>query len=210
MTFITVINILLYAKFFQSKNSANAKQYFLLQTVLPITAVKRVGYWLVKIRIHLVVRIQEIQFDTSNVDTPHVCVNQIIHIRHVNNQRITVGIQLTLNGQGIEVLRLIVGYLLPVHTERLLEISVPVKEAYSAHINITVGSFFQIIAGKHSKSARIYLKHLVNAVFHAEVSNGRTFLVRLYIHVFSELRIYILHIFHYGFVTHYFLLAVIA
>ena len=40
MTFVTVIYLLLYTQLLQSKNSANAQQDLLFQTVLPVATIK--------------------------------------------------------------------------------------------------------------------------------------------------------------------------
>ena len=134
----------------------------------------------------------------------------VVHVGHVDHKGIAVGVKLALDRERVEVLCLVVGYLRAVHAEALLEIAESVEEAYSTHIDIAVGSLFQIVAGQHAETARIDLEHLVQTVLHAEISHGGTAGIRFHIHIGTEFGIYLLHIFHYLLVGLKLLLAVIA
>ena len=123
MSLIAVVYLLLYAKLLQGEHTTNTKQYLLLQTVFPVTTIKGVSYWLVKLRVHLVICIKEIQFHATHIHTPYVCVNEIVHVWHINNKRITVLVKLSYNWQRVEVLGIIVCNLLSVDAQTLLEIS---------------------------------------------------------------------------------------
>ena len=65
-------------------------------------------------------------------------------------------------------------------------------ETYGTQVYVAVGSLFQIVAGKYAQTTGIYLKYMIQTVFHTEICNGRTIAVGFYIHVIAELGIYIL------------------
>ena len=73
------------------------------------------------------------------------------------------------------------------------EITVTVQETYGTQVYVAVGSLFQIVAGKYAQTTGIYLKYMIQTVFHTEICNGRTIAVGFYIHVIAELGIYIFH-----------------
>ena len=155
MTLVAVVDVLLDTEFLQQQHTTNTEQDLLLQAVLPVAAVEGVRDGLVELRVELVVGVEQIKLHTAHVDTPHVCVNIIVCVRHIDDERIAVLIELALNGQGVEVLRLVVGNLLAVHREALGEVSKTIHETYGTHVDIRVGGLFHIVAGKHAQTARI-------------------------------------------------------
>ena len=204
-----MIDVFLYTKFLECKNTTDTKQNLLFQTVFIVSAIQRVCYRLVKLRVQLVICIEQIEFDTADIDSPHVSMDLIIHIRNIHYKRITVGISLAHDRQRLKVLSLIFCYLLAIHIERLDEVSVTVKETDSAHINIAVGCLFQIISGKHTETSGIYLKNVAQSIFHTEICHRRTCMIRLDIHIFAEFLIYTFHTTHYRTVLYNSFLAVV-
>ena len=90
MTLVAMINIFLDTKFLECKYTTNTKQNFLLQTVFPVTSIQRMGNTAIKLRVHLVVSIQQIKLDSSNVNTPNISMNMVVHIRNIHNHWCTV------------------------------------------------------------------------------------------------------------------------
>ena len=133
----------------------------------------------------------------------------IVHIRNINDQRVAISIELTLNRQRVEVLGLVVGNLLTVHRKALSEIAETIEETYCAHVYIRIGSLFHIVAGKHAQATRVNLKGRMNAILHAEISNRRTSIVRSNVHIGTELSTYILDELHECLIFKYFFLALI-
>ena len=131
------------------------------------------GDGFVELRVHLIVGIQQVERNTSYIHTPYISMNLVIHVRHIYDEMVAVGIELSLDRQRIEVLGLVVGNLLSVHAERLLEIAKSVEESHCTHIDIAVGSLLQVIAGKHTQTAGVNLQHLIETILHAEISHGR-------------------------------------
>ena len=208
VTLITMIDILLDAQLLQQQHTADTEQNLLLETVFPVTAVKSVGNGLVELGVHFVVGIKEIQFHATHIYTPHISVHLIVVVRHVNHQRITVLVKLTLNGQRTEVLRLVVGNLLAVHRQALGEVTETIEETYGAHVHIGVGCLLDIVTGKHTQTAAVNFQGRVNTVLHAEVSHGRTGAVGLYRYILTEGVVNLVDALHQGLIFQNLLLAV--
>ena len=120
----------------------------------------------------------------------------IVDVGHVDDHRCAVFVHLLLNGKRAEVLCLVVGYLLSVHGEALREIAEAIQETYGTHIDVGVGSLFYVVAGQHAETAAIDFQGRMDAVLHAEVGYGGTFLVWLHVHVVAELRVNVVNALH--------------
>ena len=151
------------------------------------------GYRPVEFRIHIVIGIQKIQFNTSYIHSPYGSIYLIIQIRYFYNHWIAIGIQLTLNRQAAEILCLVICNLLPIHGQSLRKITITIKETDRTHVYVAIGSLFQIVAGQYPQATGIYLQHVVQTVLHTEIGYRRTCLVRLHVHVFTESGIYVVH-----------------
>lgn len=138
MALVTVIERLLDAKLLKHQHAAHAKKDLLLQAVLPVTTIKRVGDRTVKLRVHVVVGIEQIKLDTTDVDLPYKCMHLIIYVRHVNNHLVAVLVEYTLYRQAVEVLCVVLGDLLTIHAQALCEIAVTIQEAYATEVHIGV------------------------------------------------------------------------
>ena len=185
MTFVAVVHVFLDAQFLQGQHTADTEQDLLFQTVFPVTAIELVSDGAVELAVHLVVGVQQVEGHTAYVHAPYVRMHEVVQIGHVYHKLVSVFVQHAVEGQLSEVLSLIVGNLLSVHREGLREVAVKVY--------VAVGSLFQIITGQYAQTTGIYLEYLVQTIFHTEIGNGRTFLVRLYIHVCLELGIHGIH-----------------
>ncbi len=193
MTLVAVIDILLDTQLLQSQHTSDTEQNLLLQTVLPVTTIERVSDRLVVLRVHVIVSIEEIQLNTPHVYLPYISMYHVVGVRHVHNHRVAVLVKYTLNGQGVKVLGIVVGNLLTVHAQRLLEVTKAIEETYGAEIHVAVRSLLQIIAGKHTKTTGVDFQNLVQTILHAEVSYRWTLGIRLHVHVFTEHLIDFLH-----------------
>ena len=196
-----MVDIFLDTQLLQCQNTTDTKQDFLLQTIFPVATIKLVSDGTVEFAVHFVVRIQQVKRDASNVYAPYVSVYKVVQIRNVYHYLIAVLIQHTVDRQLTEVLSFVVGNLLTIHRESLCEVAIAIQETDCTKVNIAIGSLFQVVAGKDTQTTGIYLKYLVQTIFHAEISNRRTFLVRFHIHVCSELRIHVVHSLQNNFVV---------
>ena len=174
MSFVAMVYILFDTEFLKHKNATNTQKILLLQTVFPITAIKRLCNIAVELGIHVVVGIEQIQCNSTNIYFPDISINSVIWERHFYNLLFPVFVEHFLNRQVFEILGFIVGYLLAVHGKALVEITVTIQETDSTHVNVRVGSLLDVIACQYTQAARIYLQYVRKTVFHAEVCNRRT------------------------------------
>ena len=158
VTFVAVIDILLDTEFLQQQNTTDTEQNLLLQTVLPVTTIEAVGDRLVKIRVHLVISIQQVEFYATYIDTPYTGMNLIVGVRNINHHRIAVLVELALNRQRTEVLALVVGNLLTIDRQTLCEVTKTIEETHCTHIDIGIGSLLHIVTCQHSQTAGINLQ----------------------------------------------------
>ena len=210
VTLVAMVDVFLDAQLLEHEHTTDTEQDLLLQTVLPVATIERVGDGAVKLRVHLVVGVEQVELHTTNVNLPNVSMNLIVHVRHIHNNGVAVLIEHALDGQRVEVLCVIVGYLLSVHAERLLEVAVAIEEADGTHVDVAVRSLLYIVAGEHAETARIDLQHLVDSILHAEVGNRSTFLVGLNVHVGAEHLVNVLNALHDGLVLNDSFLALVA
>ena len=152
VSLVTVVDILLDAQLLQQQHTTDTQQNLLLQAVLPVATIQAVGDRLVKLRVHIVVGIQQIQLYTTHVYTPNISVNLVVSVRHINNHRVTILIQLTLDRQRAKVLCLVVGHLLSLHREALCKVTKAVQETNGTHINIRVRSLLHVVTSQHTQS----------------------------------------------------------
>ena len=138
VAFVAVVNVFLDTELLEHEHTADAKEDLLLQAVFPIATIKGVGDGLVKLRVHVIVGVEQIELHTTYVDLPHKGMDLIVHVGHVDDNLVAVLIEHTLDRKRIEILGIIVGNLLSVHAERLLEVAIAIKEANGAHVHIAV------------------------------------------------------------------------
>ena len=152
MTLVAMVNILLDAEFLQQQHTSDAEQNLLFQTVLPVTAIEAVGDGLVEVGVHLIVGIEQIEFHTTHIYTPDIGMHLVVGVRHVDDERITLTVELALDGQIVEILRLVVSNLLSVHRQALCEITETIEETDGTHIDVGVGSLLHVVTGKHTQT----------------------------------------------------------
>ncbi len=150
MAFVGMIYLGMYAEFLECEDTADTEQIFLLDTVLPVAAIELVGDGTVKLTVHVEVSVEQIQAHAPDIDTPNVAVDYAVMIRYLQYHGMAVLFGYLLDGELVEVLRLIVGNLLTVYTECLCEIAVTVKESDGSHVDARVGCFFYVVACEHT------------------------------------------------------------
>ena len=115
VSFVTMINVFFDAQCFQCQDTTDTQQDFLFQTVFPVATIKLVSNRTVEFAVHFIIRIQQIERNTSNVYTPYKSMNKIIQIRNIYNHLIAILVHHSLDGQLTEVLSFVVGNLLAIH-----------------------------------------------------------------------------------------------
>ena len=193
MAFIAVVDILFDTQLFESEHTADTEQVFLLDAVFPVATIERVGNAAVKLRVHFVVRIEQVERDAAHVGTPQRSMNGEVGVGNINHHLVAVRVGYALNGQTVEVLRFVVGNLLTVHREGLGKVTVTVKETYGHHVDIAVRSLFQVVAGQDAQTAGVDFQYVAQAILHTEVSHRGTLGVGLHIHILAEVAIHLVH-----------------
>ena len=153
MSFVAVIDIFLDTQLLQCQDTTDTQQDFLFQTVFPVATIKLMSNRTIELAIHFVVRIKQIQRNTTYVYSPYISMYIIVEIRYIDNYLLTVFIEHTVDRQLAEVLCLVIGNLLAVHRQCLSEIAITIEETYRAQVDIAVRSFLQIVAGQYTQTA---------------------------------------------------------
>ena len=164
----------------------------------------------VKLRVHIIVSIEQIELDTANVYLPNISMYLIVHIGYVYHNRVAILVQNALNRKRIEVLGVVFGNLLAIHTQTLSEVAEAIEETDCTEVNITVRCLLEVVTSQHTETTGVNLEHLVETIFHTEISYRRTIGIGLDVHVGRKLRIYILDFLHQLCIVHDFDLAIIA
>ena len=84
VSFITMINVFFDAQCFQCQDTTDTQQDFLFQTVFPVATIKLVSNRTVEFAVHFIIRIQQIQRNTSYVYAPYVSMHIIVQIRNIH------------------------------------------------------------------------------------------------------------------------------
>ena len=95
VSLVAMIDILLDAKTLQQQHTTDTEQDLLLQTVLPVATIESVGDRLVVLRVEFVVCVEQIQTHTTNIHTPYSSMYVVVHIWHLDEERVAILIQLT-------------------------------------------------------------------------------------------------------------------
>ena len=194
VAFVAVVNVLGDAQLLEGEHTTDTEQVFLLQTVFPVATIEGVGDTAVVLRVHFVVRVKQVELDTTHVHLPEGGIDGEVGVGHFHDNLIAVGIEHALNGQTVEILRFVVGNLLAVHRERLGEVTIAIEETNGAHVYVGVGSLLEVVASEHAETARVNLEDVVETVLHAEVGHRRTLVVGLFVHVLAEGGVHFVHL----------------
>ena len=152
MTLVAVVDVLLDAELLECEDTTDTEENLLLQAVLVVATVEGVCDRLVELRVKLVVGVEEVELDAAYVHHPYIGVNLIVHVRHVDNHWLAVLVEHALYRERVEVLCVVLGNLLTVHRESLLEVAIAIEETYTAHVNVGVGSLLHVVAGEHTET----------------------------------------------------------
>ena len=135
------------------------------------------------------VGVHQIKGHAADAHLPDVRINRTAGVRHFEYEGLIRALHHLLQRQGGEVLRLIVGYLLAVHGQRLSEITIAVEEADGREIHVAVAGLLQVVTGQHTEATGVDLEHVRQAVFHAEIGDRGFRRVGRFGHVILELLI---------------------
>ena len=186
MTLVAVVNLSLDTQFLEHEHTTDTEHIFLLDAILPVTAIELVSDRAVKITVLVEVGIEQVKIHTSHVNFPDVGINHAPGIRHLENHLLSIFINHWFNGKVIEILRLVIGYLLSIHREGLGEIAIAIKETNSGHIDAAVTCLLDIVTGEDTQATRVYLESVAQSILHAEIGHRGDILAHGLAHIFLE------------------------
>jgi hypothetical protein len=193
---VAMVDILLDTEFLEGEHTTDTEHDLLLETVLIIATIELVGDRTIPLGVEFIIGIEQIEVHTTYSHLPEVSLDDTIGIGHLDNH---IGAILFLDlgdGEVSEVLRLVVSDLLPLGRERLGEITIAIEEADGGHIDIAVGSLFDIVTGEDTETTGIDLEDMGETILHGEISDRRFFLVLGSVHVCTELIVGLVELLH--------------
>ena len=172
MSLVKVVDVGGQAHFLDGAHPADAQKDLLLKAVFIVASVKLVGKGAVLRIIVFVVGVQQIQFDATDGQAPHLGLDHPALDADGHLQPVAVFAADGLDWQLGELLGGVVVELIAVHAQPLVEVAVAVQQADPEKIDVAVAGFFQIVTGQDAQAATVQLEADVQAVLHAEVSHA--------------------------------------
>ena len=132
-----------------------------------------IGHLAVLGTVRLVVGVHEIQVGTAYFHLPQAGGDWSSRESHAGGHPVSIFVHDRGRGDLHEVLRIVVRDLVALAGNHLGEIAVAIQEAHGDQVHVHVGSLLQVVAGQDAETAGIDLQGGVQAVFHAEIGDGR-------------------------------------
>ena len=187
VTLIVVVDAGRQAQRTQGAHATDAQQELLLQTVLPVATVELVRDLAVLRSVGFIVGIEQIEVGTAHGHLPDTRAQRTAGHLHLDGLPGAVLVEHRLRRDLHEVLRLVLGHLVALRREALGEVAETVQETDRHQVDVHVGSLLQVVAGQDAQAAGVDHQGSVQAIFHAEVSDGRFRPLLLFGHVGVEL-----------------------
>ena len=103
MTLVTVVNVLGDAHSLEGEHTTDTEEDLLLEAVLPVTTIELEGDGAVKLRVELVVGVEQVQGYATYLYLPYVSVHLIVDIGNCYYEGLAVLVHYTLQGEVGEV-----------------------------------------------------------------------------------------------------------
>ena len=103
MTLVTVVNVLSDTHSLECEHTTDTEEDLLLEAVLPVTTIELEGDGAVKLRVELVVSVEQVQGHTTYLYLPYVSVNLIVDVGHSYYEGLAVLVHHALQGEVGEV-----------------------------------------------------------------------------------------------------------
>ena len=152
MTLVAVINLRIQSESTKRTYTSYTEKKLLLESVLPVTAIKMICHLTVLVDIGLIISIQQIEICPSYSHFPETCSNRTARECNTGSNPVSVLIHNRLCRNLEEVLRIIFGYLISLCRKNLCEIAVTVKKTDSHQVHIHVTGFLKIVTCKNSET----------------------------------------------------------
>ena len=142
----------------QGAYAADAEQDFLLQTILPVSAIELICNLAVFGNIVLEVCVEKVKVCASHGNLPDPGVKLASGKLAAHSNPLAVGAGNGLGRDLEEVLRIVFRHLVALRGDFLGKIAVTVEEAHCYHVDVHVAAFLEVVAGKDSETSGINLE----------------------------------------------------
>jgi hypothetical protein len=153
----------------QHLDAADAEQHFLLQPHLAVAAVQLVRDRPVRLRVVGDVGVEQEHLDAPDGRAPDLRDDVAGREADVDLDRQAVGVERERDRDVLRARFAVLGHLVAVAVERLVEVALPVQQADRHELEPEVARRLAVIAREHPEAARVIGKALVKAVLRAEV-----------------------------------------
>ena len=150
-----------------------ARRNLLLQTVLPGAAVQLVGHFTVFRTVGLEIGVKQIQVGTADGDLPDTGGQVAARKGDLRGHPLSFGIHDRFGRDVEEVLGIVTGFLVTLCGQHLGKVAIAVEQTDGDEVDVHVGRLLQVVAGQDAEAAGINLQGRIQAVFHAEIGDGR-------------------------------------
>ena len=191
MALVAVVDGRLQAQGFEQTDAAHAEEHLLLDAHLAVASIESAGDATVLGRVLLDVGVQEVEPYPTHADTPRLGVDRAAREGDAHLDPVAIFVVYGLQRQLRELLRDVLGPLLARNGDFLGKIAVTIQQADAHHVGVRVRSLLHVVASQDAKTARIDLKALHQAIFHAEIGD-EVLLLRGLRHVGSELVVHLI------------------
>ena len=127
--------------------TADAEHILLLHAVLPVASIELMSDLTIPLRVLRNVGIHEIELHPTYIDTPDLGRHLVAIEGHSKNQGSAIVVTHQREREILEVLSLVLGYLLSVGGDLLVEVAVAVEEADTHHISTEVTRLLDVVTG---------------------------------------------------------------
>ncbi len=173
MAFVEMEHGRLQAQRTDGAQAADAEDHLLPNTRGLVAAIQAIADVAIGRRVLRTVRIEQIDRHAPDLRLPHARAHVAPGDADRDRQPIAVTGANRLDRQVARVVVAILGVLNAVVVDRLLEVALPVKQAYGDEIHALVARCLAMVAGEHTQAARIDREALVESILGAEVGDQR-------------------------------------
>ena len=193
MAFVAVVHLGIQTQLAEGADTAHTQQEFLLETVLPVAAIEVIGNLAVFLTVGLIVGVHQVKVGAAHFHLPQAGGKAAAGESHRSGDPFTVLVQHGNRRDLGEVLGIIIGHLITLGADDLVEITITVQQTHRHQVGVHVGGFLQIVTGQDTQTAAVNLQGSIQTVFHAEIGDGRVCALGLGGHIGVELVQYALH-----------------
>ena len=150
-----MINLRVESELSESADTADAEEEFLLETVLPVAAVKVVCHLTVLVNVGLVIGVEEVKVCTSDSNLPDAGSEVPSRECDTGGKPVAVLVHNRLGRNLGEILGIISGHLVSLGGKHLGEITVTVEKTNCHEVDVHVTGLLEVVSGQDAESSGI-------------------------------------------------------